>query len=569
MWTHDLDHRRLHCAGSIVILGALAAAAIGQTYTRRMSVTSTGGQGANWKRSILSAMTPDGRFVAFASEASLDSNRPNTTGVFQIYVRDRDTDVDGIFDESAAVKTVMVSINNSAGPADGDCGDVLAPFHPLLAVPGGCLDISDNGRYVCFVSNADNLHPIDDDWGDGITHVYVHDRDADNDGIFDESTPGACTTTLMDACDDGTVIGRAWASTPYAAMSADGAYVVFFTYAGLGADLCEDRLGNYAVFLVDVSTGAITNVNSEPALCDPSRPEVVEAGGTEGRLAITPEGRYIAYGTYIWDRTFGCQLNQEPAIVVYDSLTAQKEIIRYLPIPSNADALLVNSISADGQLIAFYSWANNLVTGDTNGYRDCFIYDRGTGATTRVSLDSAGQQGDGHSVHPQISRDGRYVTFYSDADLASPSGVFEDVFLRDIQTGTTSVVSLSNSGQPGNGGSHASIWANYWYDTAAVSSNGRYVAFASYATNLVAGDTNAAADVFVRRRDCAGLITCDANCDGTVDALDIEPFLLAMNDLVAYAQQYPYCDYLCNTDINGDGFVDSLDIEPFLDCLFP
>ena len=109
------------------------------------------------------------------------------------------------------------------------------------------------------------------------------------------------------------------------------------------------------------------------------------------------------------------------------------------------------SLSADGRYGAFYSNASNLVTGDTNGVVDVFVQDRNTGAITRVSVDSAGVQADGESRHAAISADGRYVAFYSDATNLVPddtNGVV-DIFVHDRHDGTTARVSVDSAGAQG------------------------------------------------------------------------------------------------------------------------
>ena len=116
--------------------------------------------------------------------------------------------------------------------------------------------------------------------------------------------------------------------------------------------------------------------------------------------------------------------------------------------------------------------------------------DRKRHTTRRVSVSSGGQPGNEESFQPAISADGRYVAFGSLASSLVPGDTkgSEDVFVRDRNRDTTRRVSVSSSGQPGNGSS----------SQPAISGDGRYVAFYSEASNLVAGDTNSAADAFVR-----------------------------------------------------------------------
>jgi hypothetical protein len=147
-------------------------------------------------------------------------------------------------------------------------------------------------------------------------------------------------------------------------------------------------------------------------------------------------------------------------------------------------------LSADGRYVAFRSAASNLVAGDTNAVQDVFVRDRQAGTTTRVSLASDGTQADALSDEPAISADGRYVAFISEATnlVAGDTNALADVFRHDTQTGTTIRVSLSTSGVQADGRS----------DDPALNGDGRLVAWESEATNLVAGDTNAKQDIFVR-----------------------------------------------------------------------
>jgi Tol biopolymer transport system component len=150
------------------------------------------------------------------------------------------------------------------------------------------------------------------------------------------------------------------------------------------------------------------------------------------------------------------------------------------------------SISSDGRFVAFESEASNLVANDTNGFIDAFVHDLQTGATERVSVNSSGRQGNLESGFPSISSDGRFVAFQSLASdlVANDTNNTSDVFVRDLRTGTTQRVSVSSS----------EAQADNWSDHPSISSDGRFVAFESIATNLVAKDTNGSRDVFVRDR---------------------------------------------------------------------
>jgi archaellum component FlaF (FlaF/FlaG flagellin family) len=159
-------------------------------------------------------------------------------------------------------------------------------------------------------------------------------------------------------------------------------------------------------------------------------------------------------------------------------------------------------LSADGRFVAFVSTTDDLVAGDTNARDDVFVRDTKTGLTSRVNVSNTGAQGNGiRLIPPSVSIDaaGRYVAFQTDDTNLVPGGannciVVEPgiqpcpgIYVRDLQSQTTRLVNVSDSG----------VHANGFSQFPTISSDGRYVAFLSGASNLVPGDTNNATDVFV------------------------------------------------------------------------
>jgi len=149
-------------------------------------------------------------------------------------------------------------------------------------------------------------------------------------------------------------------------------------------------------------------------------------------------------------------------------------------------------VSGNARFVAFACSATNLVRGDTNGVADIFVRDRQAATTQRVNLGPGGAQANAASFLNSISPDARYVVFTTTASnlVAGDTNGVADVFLRDRRTGVTERISLRNGGGQANGASRRGF----------VSGDGRYVVFTSEATNVVVGDTNGVADVFVRDR---------------------------------------------------------------------
>ena len=227
----------------------------------------------------------------------------------------------------------------------------------------------------------------------------------------------------------------------------------------------------------------------------------VASNGTQGNddsgggLSISADGRYVAFSSDSSNLVPG-DTNGRYDVFVYDRLNGQTERISVASdgTQGNNSSAYVSfpSISADGRYVAFTSYASNLVSEDTNEYPDIFVHDRLTGQTERVSVSSDGTQGNRYSYNPSISADGYYVTFESFASnlVLSDTNDAEDIFVRDLLTGQTSLVSVASDGTQGNSDSR---WPS-------ISADGRYVAFDSYASNLVLSDTNGYIDVFVHDR---------------------------------------------------------------------
>jgi Tol biopolymer transport system component len=332
--------------------------------------------------------------------------------------------------------------------------------------------ISANGRYVLLNSTAQNL--VRGDTNDR-PDVFVRDRS------------GGVTTRV--SVSTGGVQARG--SSSAGGISANGRYVVFESDA---PNLVAGDTNNASdVFLHDLGSG----VTSRVSVGRGGR----QASGPSGFGAVSADGRYVAFSSLAPNLVRG-DTNRMSDVFVRDLATGKTTRIsvnsRGRQARCNAGACESTEpvLSAHGRYVAFESSATNLVRRDTNRLADVFVHDRATGKTTRVSVDSHGRQGGGDRTNngsnaPAISANGRYVVFHSnDSNLVrgDTNGVF-DIFVHDRRTGRTTRVSVSTSGAQAD---QESLGA------ASISADGRYVAFTSLATNLVAGDANEITDVFVR-----------------------------------------------------------------------
>ena len=212
--------------------------------------------------------------------------------------------------------------------------------------------------------------------------------------------------------------------------------------------------------------------------------------------SISADGRYVAFAS----NASNLAPDSDPGrfgtgIFVRDRLNGRTELVsvnssgQQANQPSQAPA-----ISSDGRYVVFDSYATNIAPGIDNGWANVFVHDRQTGLTEWLSVGVHGAPPNNQSYNSggprAISADGRYVVFSSDGTNLVPgdTNAVTDIFLRDRQTGTTKRVSVDSNGVQGNGPN----------GDAALSADGRYVMFASDATNLAPGDTNGVADIFVR-----------------------------------------------------------------------
>jgi Tol biopolymer transport system component len=326
--------------------------------------------------------------------------------------------------------------------------------------PSSTPAISADGRFIAFASTATNLVQ---GGGSGTSAVYLYDV--------------AAATTVRASVDSGGTPANGYSDAP--AISGDGRYVVFESVAD--NLVAGDSNGFYDIFVHDMQTGATTRVSVDSS--------GAQANGQNSMPAISADGRYVAFRSLATNLVAG-DTNGVFDVFVHDRQTGSTVIasVDSAGVEGNAPSLRP-SLSADGRFLAFYSDATNLVALDSNGVGDVFLRDLQAGTTVSVTADPNWVVGNQRSFAPSVSGDGRYVAFLSDATnlVASDTNGVTDVFVRDMQTGTITRCSVDSSG----------LQAQSAAGAPSLSSDGRYVAFDSPSRSLVSGDTNSASDVFV------------------------------------------------------------------------
>lgn len=514
-----INGRPLAISGGAIVVRT-AEAALAAQHLARASLSSAGAEtnGA----SNHSTLSGNGRYVAFHSTAS--NLVPDDTNFFcqEDYVAEGGTFncPDVFVHDLETGTTVRVSVAGDGTEGDG------ASFQP---------SISHDGRFVMFWSKATNLvldsagDPLPDSHG---SNVFVHDRDLDGNGIFDESGEGKRATIWVDVLFDGThFMSDGGSLSWWGGLSATGRFAVFGTGLalvpedtnGMGDIYVRDRdLDGNGVFdepgetkgkttRVSVASDGTQQISPSDAYGYP-----VDASGGH----LSDDGRYVVFETNSPELLPADRTNDHKKIMLHDLVTGETEMVSLTDDGTEPDgACFHHSISGDGRHVSFTCWATNLVPGDTNGARDVFVRDRLAGRTERVSVGSAGEQGRGDSEMARMSADGRFIVFRSFATNLVPNTTYdtrEHIYVHDRMTGLTTRVSSTPAGVQGEGGGY------YVVQTPAISADGRTLAFNSDAGDLVGGDTNGVSDVFVHRPDPADPLGADLSGDGDLSDTLIE-----------------------------------------------
>jgi hypothetical protein len=453
--------------------------------TRRVSLGSSPANYSTLPSSSESPeITPDGRYVVFYSTATNLVSGVMTTG--EIYVRDliagktiwASTNARAIF-QSATGSTNIVCCNYSIS---GD-GQFVA-FEACTNSPGTSSATGIILRYSLQTGLNDIINT--NACVPRLSYELIHDLSLSPDGRFVAYVANGFTTnaiylwdaqtgtnTLVSISLDHVTPANGLCDAPV--VSSNGQFVAFISSA---SNLVTNTLaGDYHVYVRDLQAGVVqlldADTNGVGVGVDSTAVPAISADGSVvvfDCANLLPDNRHQIRDVFIHTVAAGTN----------DLISASNPAL-LSQTPDGSSGLTSFSTSSNGLFVAFYSDADNLVANDTNGFRDVFVRDLVGGTNILVSVNTNGSaSGHGLSSDPAISGDGRYVVFTSSADNLVPGDTnrAQDVFVRDLQAGTTALVSVSTDGvHPGNGDSFSPT----------ISTSGRYVLFHSKASNLAAG----------------------------------------------------------------------------------
>lgn len=384
-------------------------------------------------RNARPAISGDGSVVVFQS-TSQDIVPGDATGTRHIYAFERDTK-----------KITRVSVNDSGKPGNKQSFGA---------------SISADGRFVVFISDANNLVPGDTA---GNQDVFLRDRQAG-------------TVTRISVSNTGEPANK---DCRDAVISADGRIIAF---ASTASNLDDNNMNNSAdIFVYDRVSKFIRRITMTP--------DGFEADHGSGEPSISSDGQFVAFYSHATN-LLPIDTNRSPDIYVFDVFTGKTELVSVASnrMIGNRDSRRP-SISGDGRFVVFESWASDLTTDDKNDAPDIMLRDRQSKKTIRISNAPDGKPGNDDSRDPRISNDGNVIIYTSYASnlVKNDTNNLPDIFLYDRATRRTERVNLSVKNEQADSRSGEGT----------LSENGEVVAFTSKASNLIEGDTNKSLDIFL------------------------------------------------------------------------
>ena len=388
--------------------------------------------------SIQPIMSADGTIIAFISLGALT---PNADADWAAYARDVVADT-----------TELLNVRHDGQPAYDD-------------VYG--LALSADGRFAAYYSFDGEITPedpdicTDGDWSEPCEDLYIYDRET---GQIERIPVGRSSG-----------LGKSYTIS----LSADGRYVA---YEGLQ--------------IYDRETGEMVNIFAEPPNGGAFAPVFANSGDiafVSNASNLVPDDTNETYDVFVWD----ADTEQISRVSTSSDGGESEDVSGALPFHEGIGDSI--AISGNGRFVAFTSLGTNLTQENLSQCEDyldqlrtcynIYLHDRETGQTAPIS------NGNGDSIQPALSADGRYLVFASTANNLLPNTPpcahntllrCGQIYLLDTQTGELRLISQSSSGEWGNAGSAQP----------GISADGRYITFASEASNLVPSDTNGVSDIF-------------------------------------------------------------------------
>ncbi|MGY4227813.1 hypothetical protein ACVMIH_005174 [Bradyrhizobium sp. USDA 4503] len=517
----------------------------GQTFLVSIAGDGSQAQGSSRNASI----SGDGRYVAFESDA------PNlvvgdTNGRTDIFLKDTETgeikrltagmdngafgpviSEDGryiVFSYYATPKTNSPFPPPSGGYVYDTATDRIANFTGLIVSDGTefAIGVSSDGRTLTFGGNgnvyaiANPLYDAHPNWRPTLTvtdQQITAGHAVSAQSLFRATDKnGSDTITTLEFQDlNSSVAGGHFVlngvsrdSTPFRISPADLSNLTYIAGPADTVDIVKLRVSDgtnwsdTAEFQISAINLTVSELRRESLA-----PNLLGGNGDSGRSAFSADGRYLVFESQASNLVPGDDAGQQDIFLRDLQSGSTRRLTNGLSGLEANDFSANPSVSGDGKKIVFESWATNLVSGDDNVYRDIFYYNQSSDAITLVSGSVTGGNANDQSFDPRIDANGDAIVFSTLATniVSNDTNQFADVVLFNIATGLARVVSLSKDGVQGNGDS--------WGPD--LTRDAGEVAFTSYASNLVVGDTNGYADVFVKSLTSGAVVRVSTGENGT------------------------------------------------------
>jgi Tol biopolymer transport system component len=424
-----------------------------------VSVNNSGVQGND--SSWVPSMSADGKYVTFYSWAKdlVNDDNNNSPDIF-VYNRVNNT-----------IKRINMGL-------DGKEANNYS-FSPKISL---------NGKFVVFESYASNL--------------------VENDGSFNDIFVFNMINETINKVSVGLNGSNADNNSSRPSISADGRYIAFDSNA---SNLVENDSNKFSdIFVYDRETNKMERISMGLGN--------EQSDNNSYNPFISADGRYVVFDSDA-SNLVANDHNKSKDIFIYDRQTHNMERVSVSPDGNEANGNSYSSsyMSADNRYVVFSSDASNLVSNDNNQFRDIFVFDRINKTVKRISKGLNGSEANENSYTVNISADGRYIAFQSNASNLVPddNNQYRDIFIYNMLTEEIERVSLTSNDEEANGNSYYPF----------VSADGRFITFDSSASNLVPNDTNGKGDIFVTERN----VKSQQSAVYSSSAIHVPCFILADN----------------------------------------